>query len=41
MTTVADMVISNGRVDSMETRQTKLRDRYLVEDPELPRAYRK
>jgi hypothetical protein len=41
VTTVADMVISNGRVDSMETRQTKLRDRYLVEDPELPRAYRK
>ena len=39
VTTVADQVIVNGKVDSMESRQTRLRDRYLVEDPELPRAY--
>lgn len=39
VTTVADQVIVNGTVDAMESRQTKLRDRYLVEDPELPRAY--
>lgn len=39
VTTVADLVIVNGKVDSMESRQTKLRDRYLVEDPALPRAY--
>jgi hypothetical protein len=39
VTSVPDLVISNGRVDSMETRQTKLRDRYLVVDPEMPRAY--
>jgi hypothetical protein len=41
VTTVADLVITNGEVDSMESRQTKLRDRYLVVDPELPRAYTK
>ncbi|MEE4172627.1 MAG: amidohydrolase family protein [Xanthomonadales bacterium] len=39
VTTVADLVIVAGEVDSMESRQTKLRDRYLVVDPELPRAY--
>lgn len=39
VTTVADLVVSNGKVDSMQSRQTRLRDRYLVEDPELPRAY--
>lgn len=41
VTTVADLVITNGEVDSMESRQTKLRDRYLAVDPELPRAYTK
>lgn len=39
VTTVADLVIINGEIDSMESRQTRLRDRYLVEDPETPRAY--
>jgi hypothetical protein len=39
VTTVADLVITNGEVDSMQTRQTKLRDRYLVVDPDMPRAY--
>ncbi len=39
VTTVADLVITNGEVDSMESRQTKLRDRYLVVDPDMPRAY--
>lgn len=41
VTTVADQVIINGEVDSMESRQTKLRDRYLVVDPAMPRAYTK
>lgn len=41
VTTVADLVIANGQVDSMESRQTKLRDRYLVVDPDMPRAYTK
>ena len=41
VTTVADLVIANGQVDSMECRQTKMRDRYLVVDPEMPRAYTK
>jgi hypothetical protein len=41
VTTVADLVIASGEVDSMESRQTKLRDRYLVVDPEMPRAYTK
>jgi hypothetical protein len=39
VTSVADAVIVNGKLDSMESRQTKLRDRYLVVEPELPRAY--
>lgn len=39
VTTVAERVIVNGRLDSMESRQTKLRDRYLAEDPAMPRAY--
>jgi len=39
VTTVADLVVVNGEVDSMQSRQTRLRDRYLVVDPELPRAY--
>lgn len=39
VTTVADVVITNGKLDSLKSRQTELRDRYLVEDPALPRAY--
>jgi len=39
VTTVADQVIVAGRVDSMETRQTRLRDRYLPQTSGLPRAY--
>jgi hypothetical protein len=41
VTTVADAVIVNGVLDPMESRQTKLRDRYLVVEPEMPRAYEK
>jgi imidazolonepropionase-like amidohydrolase len=36
---VADLVIIDGKVDSMQSRQTMLRDRYLPENPDLPRAY--
>lgn len=39
VTTVAERVIVNGKLDSMKSRQTELRDRYLAEDPALPRAY--
>ncbi len=39
VTTLADLVIVNGKVDSMQSRQTLLRDRYLPEDPDMPRAY--
>jgi hypothetical protein len=39
VTSAADLVIVNGKVDSMQSRQTRLRDRYLVVDPEMPRAY--
>lgn len=39
VTTLADLVIVNGNVDSMQSRQTLLRDRYLPEDPAMPRAY--
>ncbi|MDO8860551.1 amidohydrolase family protein [Haliea sp. E1-2-M8] len=35
----ADQVILGGKLQSMESRQTRLRDRYLVRDPKLPRAY--
>lgn len=35
----ADRVILGGKLQSMESRQTRLRDRYLVRDPKLPRAY--
>ncbi|MEP4484282.1 MAG: amidohydrolase family protein [Halioglobus sp.] len=38
-TTVADLVIVNGKPDSMQSRQTLLRDRYLPQQPSLPRAY--
>jgi len=35
----ADQVIIAGKVVEMISRQTLLRDRYLPENPELPRAY--
>ncbi len=41
VTSLPDLVIVNGKVDSLESRQTKLRDRYLVTDSEMPRAYQK
>ena len=41
VTTLAQLVIMGGKIDSMESRQTKLRDRYLAIDPALPRAYLK
>ena len=39
VTSVAKMVIIDGRLVPMESRQTKLRDRYLPQNPEMPRAY--
>ncbi len=39
VTSVAETVIINGRLIPMESRQTKLRDRYLPENPDMPRAY--
>lgn len=39
VTSVADQVIIGGKAIPMVSRQTLLRDRYLPEDPELPRAY--
>jgi hypothetical protein len=39
VTTAAEVVIINGKLMPMESRQTKLRDRYLVEKPDMPRAY--
>ena len=39
VTSLAKVVVINGKLMSMESRQTKLRDRYLPEDPEMPRAY--
>ncbi|NNL95447.1 MAG: amidohydrolase family protein [Xanthomonadales bacterium] len=39
VTTLADMVVINGQNITMTSRQTELRDRYLPEDPEMPRAY--
>lgn len=39
VTTAAEVVIINGELIPMESRQTRLRDRYLPEDPEMPRAY--
>jgi hypothetical protein len=35
----AQIVIINGELIPMESRQTKLRDRYLPENPDMPRAY--
>lgn len=39
VTSVAESVIINGELVPMESRQTRLRDRYLPENPEMPRAY--
>lgn len=39
VTSVAEVVIIDGKLIPMESRQTKLRDRYLPENPVLPRAY--
>lgn len=40
-TTLADLVIIDGRPDAMVSRQTLLRDRYFSPEGELPRAYNK
>ncbi len=39
VTSVAEIVIINGEMIPMESRQTRLRDRYLPENPVMPRAY--
>ena len=39
VTSVAEVVVINGKLIPMESRQTKLRDRYLPENPAMPRAY--
>jgi hypothetical protein len=39
VTTVAEQVFIDGKAVPMVSRQTMLRDRYLPQDPELPRAY--
>jgi len=39
VTTIAEIVILNGKSIPMVSRQTLLRDRYLPEHPDLPRAY--
>ena len=39
VTSVAKIVVINGKLIPMESRQTKLRDRYLPENPAMPRAY--
>ena len=39
ITTLADQVILAGKIMPMESRQTKLLQRYLPENPETPRAY--
>ncbi len=39
VTSVAEKVIITGELIPMESRQTKLRDRYLPENPDMPRAY--
>ncbi len=38
-TTVADLVVIEGRLDPMVSRQTLLRDRYFAPEGRLPRAY--
>ena len=39
VTSAAEVVVINGKLIPMESRQTKLRDRYLPENPDKPRAY--
>ena len=39
VTSAAELVVINGKLIPMESRQTKLRDRYLPENPAMPRAY--
>ena len=39
VTSAAEIVVINGKLITMESRQTKLRDRYLPENPDMPRAY--
>ena len=39
VTTVAAQVVMGGIPDTMQSRQTKLRDRYLPQQPDMPRAY--
>jgi len=39
VTSAAEIVVINGELIPMESRQTKLRDRYLPENPAMPRAY--
>jgi imidazolonepropionase-like amidohydrolase len=39
VTSVAEQVIVEGRLMPMVSRQTLLRDRYLQQDPQMPRAY--
>ncbi|GAB4196905.1 MAG: amidohydrolase family protein [Wenzhouxiangellaceae bacterium] len=39
VTSYAEAVWIGGQAMSMETRQTKLRDRYLPQNPEMPRQY--
>ena len=41
VTSTAEIVVINGKLIPMESRQTKLRDRYLPENPAMPRAYLK
>ncbi|MGA9573003.1 MAG: amidohydrolase family protein [Lysobacterales bacterium] len=39
VTSAAEVVVINGELIPMESRQTKLRDRYLPQHPDMPRAY--
>ena len=39
VTSAADQVIIGGEIIPMVSRQTLLRDRYLPENPEMPRTY--
>jgi imidazolonepropionase-like amidohydrolase len=39
VTSAADQVIISGKMVEMVSRQTLLRDRYLPENPDMPRAY--
>jgi hypothetical protein len=39
VTSAAEVVVIDGQLIPMESRQTKLRDRYLPKNPAMPRAY--